>query len=75
MKELRERINELANKSKTIGLNDLEKKEQEKLRKEYIQRFRSSFKNTLLNTKVVDSSGKDVTPKKLKKEKNKKKKN
>lgn len=72
MKNLRKRINELANKSKTTGLDDLEKKEQEKLRKEYIKQFRSSFKNTLLNTKVVDSEGNDVTPKKLKKEQNKK---
>lgn len=73
MEKLRSRINELANKSKTIGLSDLEKEEQKELREEYIKRFRSSFKNTLLNTKVVDPMGNDVTPDKLKKEQNKKK--
>lgn len=71
MKNIIERINELANKSKTSGLTDLEKKEQESLRKEYIQMFRNSFKNTLLNTKIVDSCGNDVTPEKLKQEQNK----
>lgn len=73
MNDIRERINELANKSKTIGLSLSEKEEQKDLREEYIKRFRSSFKNTLLNTTVVDPMGNDVTPDKLKKEQNKKK--
>lgn len=73
MNNLRERINELANKSKITELTDLEKQEQADLRKEYIRLFRSSFNDTLLNTKVVDPMGNDVTPDKLKREQNKKK--
>lgn len=66
MKELIKRINELANKSKTVGLTVEEKEEQEKLRKEYIAAFRGNMKKTLMNVKVVDKEGKDVTPEKLK---------
>lgn len=66
MKELIKRINELANKSKTVGLTAEEKEEQEKLRKEYIAAFRGNMKKTLMNVKVVDKEGKDVTPEKLK---------
>ncbi|WP_027963272.1 DUF896 domain-containing protein [Halalkalibacillus halophilus] len=62
------RINELANKKKTEGLTDKEQKEQKKLREEYLQSFRSSFKNQLQSMKVVDPEGTDVTPEKLKKE-------
>lgn len=68
MKDLIKRINELANKSKTTGLTEEEKEEQEELRKEYIQIFRGNMKETLMNVKVVDEEGTDVTPKKLKKE-------
>ncbi|SEP60256.1 DUF896 domain-containing protein [Piscibacillus halophilus] len=65
------RINELANKSKTEGLTEKEKKEQKKLREEYLQAFRQSFKNQLKSVKVVDPEGTDVTPDKLKNEKEK----
>ena len=67
------RINELAKKAKTEGLNNTEKEEQMELRKLYIENFKSGFKNHLLNIKVVDEMGQDVTPDKLKKEQNKKK--
>ena len=69
MSDLIKRINELANKSKTIGLDELEKEEQQKLRQEYISVFRGNMKNTLLNVKVVDEEGNDITPEKLKQEK------
>lgn len=65
------RINELANKSKTVGLTELEKEEQKNLRQEYIKIFRENMRSTLLNIKVVDSEGNDCTPEKLKNEKNK----
>lgn len=42
-----------------------------KLREEYIQQFRQSFKNQLHSVTVVDGAGNDVTPDKLKQSKNK----
>ena len=66
MKGLIKRINELANKSKTIDLTEEEKEEQQSLRKEYISIFRGNMKETLMNVKVVDKKGNDVTPEKLK---------
>ncbi|MDX8360188.1 MULTISPECIES: DUF896 domain-containing protein [Bacillaceae] len=64
------RINYLSKKSKSSGLTDEEKREQQDLRKEYIQSFRNSMENTLHSVKVVDKEGNDVTPTKLKKSKN-----
>lgn len=46
------RINELAKKAKTVGLNDDEKKEQEILRKEYIALFRKNLKAQLDNVEI-----------------------
>ena len=69
MKDLIKRINELANKSKTSELTEEEKEEQGKLREEYLKIFRANMKETLLNTKVIDAEGNDVTPEKIKKEK------
>lgn len=71
MKELIQKINELANKSKTVGLTEIEKEEQQKLRQEYLRVFRGNMKETLINVKVVDEEGKDVTPEKLKMEQKK----
>ncbi len=64
--EMIKEINELAHKSKTVGLTDEEKKRQQYLRQEYIKIFRSGFKQQLQSIKVVDANGNDVTPKKLK---------
>lgn len=66
-KEKLARINELAKKAKTTGLTEIEAKEQSKLRAEYLQTFRSSMLNTLKSVKVIDPTGSDVTPDKLKK--------
>ncbi|MDR7855143.1 DUF896 domain-containing protein [Tissierella sp.] len=71
MKELIKKINELANKSKTVGLTELEKEEQQKLRQEYLKVFRGNMKETLMTVKVVDEEGNDVTPEKLKEEQTK----
>jgi len=43
------RINELARKSKNEGLSPEEKKEQEILRREYIEAVKSNFRATLEN--------------------------
>lgn len=71
MKDLIKKINELARKSKTVGLTELEKEEQQKLRQEYLKVFRGNMKETLMNVKVVDEEGKDITPEKLKAEQKK----
>jgi uncharacterized protein YnzC (UPF0291/DUF896 family) len=60
------RINHLANKKKSKGLTEEEGREQSKLRSEYLQSFRTSFKKTIENTKVIDPEGTDVTPEKIK---------
>lgn len=73
LKDLIPRINELAKKSKSIGLSDEEKKEQEVLRKKYIQAFRGNFIKTIENLKVVDEDGNDVTPEKIKNQRKKNK--
>ena len=51
------RINELAHKSKTVGLTDEEKAEQAILRREYIDSFKASLIGQLENTYIVDEKG------------------
>lgn len=51
------RINELAHKSKTVGLTDEEKSEQAVLRREYIDSFKASLIGQLENTYIVDEKG------------------
>lgn len=60
------RINQLAQKAKKVGLTDQEKKEQQKLRQQYLQNVRQSLKHQLKSVKIIDPEGSDVTPKKLK---------
>ncbi|MBB2482822.1 DUF896 domain-containing protein [Bacillus sp. APMAM] len=64
-KEKIARINELAKKSKEQGLSKEEAKEQSKLRREYLDSFRSSMKNTIEKVRVFDPNGDEVTPKKV----------
>lgn len=54
-----QRINELAKKSKTVGLTEEEKKEQEKLRREYLDAIRAN---------IVGQLGSPEEYKKLKKD-------
>ena len=51
------RINELARKSKDVGLTESEKTEQALLRKEYIDSFKASLIGQLENTYIVDEKG------------------
>ncbi len=51
------RINELAHKSKTVGLTDEEKQEQAVLRREYIDSFKASLIGQLENTYIIDEKG------------------
>ncbi|MCT4562737.1 MAG: DUF896 domain-containing protein [Maledivibacter sp.] len=46
-KDKLDRINLLAKKAKTQGLTSLEKEEQKKLRQEYLNSFRKSFRKQL----------------------------
>ena len=51
------RINELARKSKTVGLTDEEKEEQAVLRAEYIKNVRESLRANLNNISIVEKDG------------------
>lgn len=75
-KEKIDRINALARKSKEDQLTKAEEKEQEVLRKEYLNAFRNHFKSQLDRVKVVDESGNEIPKTELaknKKHKHKKK--
>lgn len=51
------RINELARKSKSVGLTEEEKTEQAALRREYIDSYKRSLISQLENTYIVDEKG------------------
>ncbi|QQZ07841.1 DUF896 domain-containing protein [Heyndrickxia vini] len=59
------RINALSKKAKEKGLTEEEAKEQSRLRREYLESFRSSMKNTIETVRVIDPEGNDVTPQKV----------
>ncbi len=52
-----DRINELARKSKTVGLSEAEKAEQKMLRDEYRAEFRKSLSVQLDNTYIIEPDG------------------
>lgn len=55
--KLIDRINELARKSKTVGLTEAEQAEQQQLRDAYRAAFRRNLQAQLDNTYVVDEKG------------------
>ena len=59
------RINELARKSREVGLTEEEKQEQARLRAEYLADFRAGFEQQLQNTYIMDEDG-NKTPLKRK---------
>ena len=59
------RINELARKSRKVGLTEEEKQEQARLRAEYLADFRAGFEQQLQNTYIMDEDG-NKTPLKRK---------
>ena len=69
------RINELAKLAKERDLTPEEMEERDRLRKAYLKEFRKGFREQLLNTKIVDEEGNDITPEKLKKAKEERAKN
>ncbi len=48
------RINELSRKFKTVGLTDEETKEREQLRQQYLNNFKSNFKQQLDSIRYVE---------------------
>ena len=63
-KKMIDRINELARKSKTVGLTEEEKVEQAALRKEYLADIRKSLEATLSNVYFVEEDGSQTPLKK-----------
>ena len=51
------RINELARKSRTVGLTEAEAEEQKRLRAQYLLEFRANMEQTLQNVMVEQEDG------------------
>lgn len=56
-----DRINVLARKSKAEGLTDLEKDEQQVLRKAYIESWKNGVRQTMSQVSFVEADG-SITP-------------
>ena len=56
-----DRINELARKSKSVGLTEEEKEEQKVLRQEYLRDFREALRGQIENITIVEPDG-SLTP-------------
>lgn len=63
------RINELAKKQREEGLTNAEKVEQQVLREDYLREIRGQVLDTFSGMTILDPLGNDVTPDKLRKEK------
>jgi len=71
MIEILNRINILAKKQKEDGLTQIELKERQELRQEYLQIIRGQVTGTVMGLTILDPLGNDVTPEKLKNEQKK----
>ena len=69
MDERVKRINELAQKSRTVGLTEEEKAEQLRLRQEYVKAFRAGLDGMLDGVFVAGQNGEAVPIKAYMKEK------
>ena len=69
MDERVKRINELAQKSRTVGLTEEEKAEQQLLRQEYVKAFRAGLDGMLDGVFVAGQNGEAVPIKAYMKEK------
>lgn len=69
MDERVKRINELAQKSRTVGLTEEEKTEQQRLRQEYVKAFRAGLDGMLDGVFVAGQNGEAVPIKAYMKEK------
>ena len=52
-----DRINELYNKSQSVGLTEEEKEEQARLRQEYVAAIRGSLRNNMNNISIKEPDG------------------
>jgi len=64
--ELLTKINELAAKNKEVGLTSTELQQRDQLRKQYLQQIRGQVLANINSFTLVDESGQDVTPEKIK---------
>lgn len=62
---LLKRINELAHKNKKEGLTEVETRERERLRREYIKNFRETMRSNIEMMRIYDKEGNEVTPEKV----------
>lgn len=60
MDERVKRINELAQKSRTVGLTEEEKAEQQRLRQEYVKAFRAGLDGMLDGVFVAGQNGEAI---------------
>ena len=64
-------LNLLAKKKRLGCLSNEEAKEQQALRKEYLENLRNGMRETIENVTVIDPNGDDVTPEAVKRLKDK----
>ena len=69
MDERVKRLNELAQKSRTVGLTDEEKDEQQRLRQEYVKAFRAGLDGMLDGVFVAGQNGENIPSKTYMKDK------